>query len=61
LGSACNSKSIEPSHVLLAMGMSKELMSGTIRISLGRFSTEEEVDCFLRVLPEFVRSSQILA
>jgi len=61
MGSACNSKSIEPSHVLLAMGMSKELMSGTIRISLGRFSTEEEVDCFLRVLPEFVRSSQILA
>jgi cysteine desulfurase len=59
MGSACNSKSIEPSHVLKAIGVSKELMSGTIRVSFGRFSTEKEIDYFLQVLPEAVRSSYV--
>jgi cysteine desulfurase len=43
LGSACNSGSIEPSHVLEAMGVGRELAHSTVRISLGRFTTQEDV------------------
>jgi len=43
-GSACQSKGIEPSYVLRAMGLSHEEAEGSIRISLGRFSTKEQVD-----------------
>lgn len=43
-GSACTSKSVEPSHVLKAMGISGERAAGAIRFGLGRFTTEEEVD-----------------
>ena len=55
LGSACNSKSIEPSHVLTAMGLPREQIEATLRISLGMFTTEAELDLFAdaltRVLP----------
>ncbi len=43
-GSACNSASVEPSYVLKAMGVSEELAHNAIRISVGRFSTQEEID-----------------
>lgn len=43
-GSACNAATIEPSHVLLAMGLSRALAQATLRISLGRFTTDAEVD-----------------
>lgn len=43
-GSACNSASIEPSHVLRAIGLPEALALGSLRFSLGRFSTEEDVD-----------------
>lgn len=55
MGSACNSKSIEPSHVLTAMGLPREQIESTLRISLGMPTTEEEIDLFvqalMRVLP----------
>ncbi len=55
LGSACNSKSIEPSHVLTAMKLPQEQIESTLRISLGMPTTQEELDLFLsavaRVLP----------
>ncbi len=53
-GSACASKSLQPSHVLLAMGLSHEQAHGSLRVTLGRFTTEEEVDYFLQKLPVVV-------
>lgn len=50
LGSACTSKSIEPSHVLTAMGLPREQIEATLRISLGMFTTEAEMDEFMNVL-----------
>jgi cysteine desulfurase len=53
-GSACASGSIEPSHVLTALGLSPELAFGSIRFSLSKYSTREEVDCVLELLPGIV-------
>lgn len=53
-GSACTSGSLDPSHVLLAMGLTHEIAHGSLRLSLGRENTEEEVDYCLEVLPEIV-------
>lgn len=50
-GSACSSKSLDPSHVLLAIGLKPEEAHGSLRISLGRFTTEEDVKYFLEKLP----------
>jgi cysteine desulfurase len=53
-GSACSEDSEEVSHVLSAIGLKPELARSSIRISLGRFNTEEEVDIVLHELPEIV-------
>ncbi len=53
-GSACASGSLEPSYVLLASGLDIELAHGSIRFSLGRYNTEEEVDHVLEVLPAII-------
>ena len=53
-GSACSSGSLEPSHVLLSIGCPPEIAHGSLRISLGRFTTEEDVDFFLEVFPPIV-------
>jgi cysteine desulfurase len=53
-GSACSTGSLEPSHVLLALGLTHEQAHGSLRVTLGRENTEEEVDYFLKVLPEVV-------
>lgn len=53
-GSACSSASLEPSHVLLAIGRPADLAQGSLRITLGRDSTEQEVDYLLSVLPGLV-------
>jgi cysteine desulfurase len=53
-GSACSEESEEVSHVMLAIGLKPEIARSTIRMSLGRFSTDEDVDTVLRELPEIV-------
>lgn len=53
-GSACASGSLEPSHVLLATGVGPGLAHGSIRFSLGKYSTEEEVDRVIQALPPII-------
>jgi cysteine desulfurase len=53
-GSACSSKILESSHVLMALGVSEEKASASIRITLGKYSTDKEVERFLKVLPQVV-------
>jgi len=53
-GSACSTGSLEPSHVLLALGLTHEQAHGSLRVTLGRENTEEEVDYLLEVLPGVV-------
>lgn len=54
-GSACSSGSGEPSHVLLALGLKPEEIHGSLRISLGKYNTEEDIDYVLEVLPTTVK------
>ncbi len=53
-GSACTSGSLDPSHVLLAIGLPHEKAHGSLRLTLGHFNTEEEVDYILKELPPIV-------
>jgi cysteine desulfurase len=53
-GSACSSSSLEPSHVLLAIGLPERLAYGSIRFTLGKWATEADVDQVLNVLPKIV-------
>ena len=53
-GSACTAGSVEPSHVLLAMGLVEKLARAAIRFSLGRFTTEEEIDYALCQIPPII-------
>lgn len=53
-GSACTSGSLDPSHVLLAIGLEHEVAHGSLRITLGDDNTEEDIDYLLEVLPEIV-------
>jgi len=53
-GSACSSESEAVSHVLLAIGLRPEIARSTVRMSLGRFNTDEDIDIVLRELPEIV-------
>ncbi len=53
-GSACSSSSLEPSHVLLALGLSPEQAHGSLRFSLGEWTSEEEIGRVLEVLPRVI-------
>ena len=54
-GSACTSGSLDPSHVLLAMGVSHEAANGSLRLTLSEFTTDEEIDYTLEILPQIVQ------
>lgn len=53
-GSACTSGSLDPSHVLLAIGVPHEIAHGSLRISIGKYNTKEEVDYLIESLVEIV-------
>ncbi|MGM0596183.1 MAG: cysteine desulfurase NifS [Myxococcota bacterium] len=55
-GSACSSDSLEPSHVLRSMGLPFELCHSSIRFSLSKYTTREEVDYLLEILPEVIEN-----
>jgi len=54
-GSACSSAKLEPSHVLLAIGLRPEQAHGSLRLTLGRWTTEKEINYVLKVLPEVIK------
>lgn len=60
-GSACTSGSLEPSHVLRAMGVPFTAIHGSIRFSLSRYTTDDDVDIVLKIMPEIIRELRELS
>ncbi|MCZ7361890.1 MAG: cysteine desulfurase NifS [Candidatus Methanoperedens sp.] len=60
-GSACSSTSLEPSHVLLAIGLKHEEAHGSLRLTLGRGNTQEDVDHVVSVLPDIVNKLRMIS
>jgi cysteine desulfurase len=60
-GSACTSGSLDPSHVLMAMGLSHEQAHGSLRMTLGRGTTDEHVDYVLETLPAIVNKRRAMS
>jgi len=60
-GSACSSHSLEPSHVLQAIGLSKAEANGSLRLSISRFTTEEEIKYLLDVLPPIIKKLRLIS
>ncbi|MDC0833257.1 cysteine desulfurase NifS [Geitlerinema sp. CS-897] len=60
-GSACTSGSLDPSHVLMAMGLPYTILHGSIRFSLSRFTTEDEIQQVLAVMPNIVEKLRALS
>ena len=60
-GSACQSGALDPSHVLLALGVDRYVAEGSLRFSLGRDSNEQDVDALLEVLPDVVDRARKVA
>jgi cysteine desulfurase len=54
-GSACDSRSLDPSHVILALGRPYEYANGNLRFTLGRLTTKKDIDYVLKVLPKIIR------
>ena len=54
-GSACSSSKLEPSHILLAIGLKPQEAHGSLRLSLGRWTKEKDIDYLLKVLPEAIK------
>lgn len=60
-GSACTSGSLEPSHVLVSMGLTHELSHGSVRFSLGKSNTAEEIDYLLEIMPPIVERMRAMS
>jgi cysteine desulfurase len=60
-GSACTSGSLEPSHVLRAMGVPYTAIHGSIRFSLSRYTTEEDIDDVLKLMPDIIQDLRLLS
>ncbi len=59
-GSACSTGSVDPSHVLTAMGIARDMGSAALRFSLGRESTTEDVDALIEAMPKVVAKVRAL-
>jgi cysteine desulfurase len=60
-GSACTSGTLDPSHVLLAMGLPHEIAHGSLRLTMGRDTTKEDMDYLLEVLPPIVSKLRMMS
>ena len=60
-GSACSSKSLEPSHVLSALGVPVEMIHGTVRFTVGDFTTKEDIDYVVENLKTIVEKLRMLS
>ena len=60
-GSACTSGSLDPSHVLLALGLPHEIAHGSVRMTLGKDTTEEDIDYVLETFPPIVETLRALS
>ena len=60
-GSACTTGSVEPSHVLLATGLKPEIAQSSLRLTLGKDNTQEEIDQVLSILPSIVRKLRTMS
>ena len=60
-GSACSSASLDPSHVLLGIGLPHEIAHGSVRLSLGRENTDADVDYMLEVIPEVIEKLRAMS
>ncbi|MCX5780886.1 MAG: cysteine desulfurase NifS [Firmicutes bacterium] len=60
-GSACTSGSLDPSHVLLALGLSHETAHGSLRLTMGKDNTQEDVDYVLQVLPGVIKNLRLMS
>jgi len=60
-GSACTSGSLEASHVLLAIGLPPEIAHGSLRLTLGKDNTEEEIDYVIGILPGIIEKLRALS
>ncbi|MDD5750881.1 MAG: cysteine desulfurase family protein [Candidatus Pacebacteria bacterium] len=60
-GSACASGSLEPSHVLMALGLSHQQAHGSVRFTLGKHTTKEEINYVLKVLPEVIKKLRAIS
>jgi len=60
-GSACTSGSLDPSHVLLALGLAHETAHGSLRLTMGKDNTQEDVDYVLQVLPNIIKNLRLMS
>jgi len=60
-GSACSSIKLEPSHVLMALGLKAEQAHGSMRVTLGRWTTKEEIDYLIKVLPGIIKQLRVIS
>jgi cysteine desulfurase len=60
-GSACSSKTLEPSHVLKAIGLKHEEAHGSLRLSLGKYTTKTEIDYTIKILPKVIENLRKLS
>ena len=60
-GSACHSRSLEPSHVLKSLGLSREKIHGSLRLTLGKYTTKKEIDYVIKVLPKIIQKLRNLS